>query len=717
MRPTDYNQLILNKIESTFNRLLPLAALVSAISAITVYFSSIPKAYVIYDSLISLSFIILFFFKHKVSIEKKILFSLLIALLIGMLSFIDGGFSSPGMALFLLANILAVLFLSKRQSRAIAVMTILGFAGLWLWTYVNKMVVSVEHNSGLWLIQFGVMVLYLIFSQTAVYAVKGYLIDNIGGLNDANEQLKILSDHLRKSEQEYRETVDGLTIGVVVHDADGKIVISNPEASLILGLTATQLLGKEVIDPFWKFVYEDLSPEPVADYPFNKMLSTNKRLTNYQLGVIRTDRDKVTWVNINGGKVFSADGKLEKVIINFADITKDKEAKQELILAKETAEAANLAKISFLANMSHEIRTPLNGIMGVMQLLQTTDLNDEQIELINISNASSDLLLQVIGDILDFSKIDSGKVTLEKIEINLNKFVDDIKNLFMASLSNKGLGLTVTIEDDVPREFIGDSFRLRQILSNLIGNAIKFTQFGGVEVVIRKLEDYDHEIKLEWIIQDTGIGIKPDRLNVIFNDFTQSDNSTTRQYGGTGLGLSICKGLVNLMQGEIGVESIVDRGSRFYFTSVLGRVLKNDSTPIDIHNDGCGNTIKTKELKLLIAEDDLVSRMIIEKFSQKQGWKTVSVGNGREAVEAFQSNCFDVILMDMQMPVIDGYQATKLIRKLEIQTGTYTPIIAMTAHALPGDREKCLSSEMDNYISKPINADELYLIVDKCVNK
>ncbi|WP_052090367.1 ATP-binding protein [Desulfosporosinus sp. HMP52] len=383
-------------------------------------------------------------------------------------------------------------------------------------------------------------------------------------------------------------------------------------------------------------------------------------------------------------------------------------------LLAEKADAENKAKSQFLANMSHEIRTPMNGVMGMLQLLEMTELSEKQADYIRVSKTSSESLLKVINDILDYSKLQSGKVKIEKLKIHLDKFLDEIKTLFMVSILNKGITLNVFIDDDVPRVLLGDSFRLRQVLSNIIGNAIKFTTSGRIDVSIREIkQDSKNEVCLEFVVKDTGIGISQKNIKDIFNSFSQADSTITRQYGGTGLGLPICKGLVELMQGKIWAESIEGVGSRFYFTCVLDRCAEEEvnakATEVGFEED----IAKKGGLKLLIVEDDTINRMVIEKFVKLKNWEFVSVGNGKEAIDVYQNNSFDIILMDIQMPVLDGYNATGIIRMFESQKSIHTPIIALTSYALKGDREKCLESGMDDYLTKPINISDFYLTVEK----
>lgn len=386
---------------------------------------------------------------------------------------------------------------------------------------------------------------------------------------------------------------------------------------------------------------------------------------------------------------------------------------EELVKAKERSEVASSAKSQFLANMSHEIRTPINGVVGMLQVLETTELTKDQAEYIKVTKGSTDSLLKVINDILDYSKIEAGKLELEKLTFNLRDLTQELLILFKLATQSKGLIFDVHIEENVPDSLVGDAFRLRQILLNLIGNAIKFTHKGRIDIGIREIKNLaKKEIKLEFTVKDTGIGIPEDRVNSLFNSFNQADSSTTRQYGGTGLGLSICKGIVERMQGEVWVESKEGVGTDFHFTCVFGYCVEEDYTSPKT-DPTTGDDTKEVGLKLLIVEDDAISRMVVEKFASIKGWLVILAENGKEAIDAYRDNCFDAILMDVQIPILDGYKATGVIRLLEKQRGTYTPIIAMTAHALKSDRQKCLEAGMDDYISKPIDAKVFHAVIEK----
>ncbi|MDR3585718.1 MAG: PAS domain S-box protein [Desulfosporosinus sp.] len=567
-------------------------------------------------------------------------------------------------------------------------------------------------------------------------------------LQDEIAQRTKVENDLADQNQIMNTLLNNLNVGVSMIEApSGKAIFTNKHAKQLTGCDFLPDLSHGSLSkafPVYKLNTNELYPDDKM--PIVRGMSGESSYVN-DMVVVRPDGKKVL-LEVFGTPVTDNSGQIVASLVSFADITHRKQAEDaiknlnnqlvktnitleetntvleeeiqehyeviaELNKAKEEAENATIAKSDFLAHMSHEIRTPMTGVLGILQLLQMSELNEEQFHFIKVCMTSSELLLKVINDILDYSKIEIGKLEIEKINFKLTELISNIEMLFTPAAINKSVELEINIEENVPDLLMGDPFKLRQVLSNLIGNALKFTHAGRIDLTVRKIADYGNkEIQLLFSVKDTGIGIKPEKIKEIFKSFSQADSSTTRNYGGTGLGLAICKGLTEKMKGEIWVESTFEEGCTFYFTCVFeeteeGEDSKNNESQA-IENSGA-----KKSLKLLIVEDDDIIRMVIEKFSIRKGWKVVLAEDGNAALDAYQRQEFDVIIMDCQMPVLDGYKTTGAIRQLESQSGKHTPIIAMTANALVGFRETCLNAGMDDYLTKPVEISAFYAIVER----
>lgn len=523
---------------------------------------------------------------------------------------------------------------------------------------------------------------------------------------------------LKLSEEKHRILYQTMAQGVVYQDSTGKIIDVNASAERLLGLSNRQMMGVDSMDPRWKAIREDGSDYPGEEHPAMVSLRTGKPIKNKLMGVYHPKLNEFRWIIINAIPLFQDGSALPyKVYTTFSDVTDLKRMEEKLTIAKEKAESSTRTKSSFLANMSHEIRTPMNSIIGFIDLVLESDtLSSVNAKLLLTAQKSSKNLLGLINDILDISKLEAGKMDIDLISMNLLNLVDEVVKNF--SIKAKSQNILLTVHEFPPdcELIVGDKHRIRQILTNLVGNALKFTQQGSVVISVQNLDDK----VLQFSVKDTGIGMTPEQVKSVFQLFSQADQSTARKYGGTGLGTSISKQLVELLGGKIWLESKIDRGTTFYFTLPLVKASEKSWTQAKDEQKGVTAIFQndSQNLDILLAEDK-DENILLASLRLRQFHHHIQIAkNGFEAVEAFKEKEFDIILMDINMPKMDGVGATQKIREIEAETGrAKTPIIALTANLMKEDREKYIKEGMDFVIGKPISFDELFHAISRLAKK
>ena len=548
----------------------------------------------------------------------------------------------------------------------------------------------------------------------------------IGFVEDITER-KLADEALRESEERFRRMTEQLVDVLFMTDNQGVITYISPSVSSVFGWPSEEMIGRA----FEEFLPQDEIPR--AMQAFQATATQGLPVRNLCLIMKRKDGSPFS-SELNGSPVVTDQGIVGTLGL-IRDITERKNAEETLQktnkdleiaiersheLAKQ-ARKSNAAKSEFLANMSHEIRTPLNGVIGMTGLLLDMDLNAEQREYAQIARFSGEILLSLINDILDFSKIEARKLELETLDFDLRSMLKDAEDLLATGAHEKELDLVCLVEPKVPSHLCGDPGRLRQILVNLGSNAVKFTKKGKIVISVSLESEDRRNATLRFRVSDTGIGIPANRQDILFSPFTQVDNSTTRKYGGTGLGLAISKQLAELMGGKIGLESEEGKGSTFWFTAVFEKQPAGSGSADEkfakiegegaIESSAALPTISGNDkhkMRILVVEDNPVNQKVAQAMMRKMGLRADVVANGKEAVDALQMIPYDLVLMDCQMPVMDGFEATRCVRQEGSKAlNPRIPIIAMTAATMQGDKEKCIQAEMSDFIAKPVQTKEL----------
>lgn len=536
------------------------------------------------------------------------------------------------------------------------------------------------------------------------------------------EMVATATESLNKSEKKYRELVENANSIIIKLDTEGNITFINEFAQNFFGYKEYEILGRNIINtlvPVTDSNDRDLSSmvREICQYPWKFTTNENENIKR------NGERVWISWTN----KGIYEDGKLTGILCIGNDITMLKKTQQELqnhrknleetvkqrteelAIANEKLKQISQHKSDFLANMSHEIRTPMNSILGMTELLGETGLTQEQKEYLEILKNSGETLLNLINDILDLSKIEAGELTLEYVDFALRDLINKLISTMSFKAKNKGLTLSISIADDVPNKFIGDPHRLRQVLTNLINNAIKFTEKGQVSLTIKTSDQKQNIVTLLFSVKDTGIGIPKEKLDTIFERFTQADSSITRRYGGTGLGLSISKKLIEMMGGKIWIESQQNEGTIFYFTVQMQ--IQPDNTA-EIKKEEAKLDDKPLSLKILQVDDSIENCLLIQSFLKNTDCKIDTAENGLIAVDKFKSNNYDIVLMDIEMPEMDGYTAVKIMREYEKEKGIKPkPIIALSAYAFQEEIQKSLSAGFSSYITKPVKKAKIFDIL------
>lgn len=534
----------------------------------------------------------------------------------------------------------------------------------------------------------------------------GNLIGTVGAGRDVTNDMAIRNE-LHRSESMYRLLADNVRDVIWTTDDQLNITFITPSVTALTGYSPEEFSAIPTETHFaadFKKLFKTVSRFLLKEA---KRQCPNPRLWEFQL---YHKEGYPIWVETSTSAIYNSDGHFDGFVCVTRDTTKRVEIQNELTHAKEEALSASQSKSEFLANMSHEIRTPMNGVLGMLQLLQKTPLNNEQAEYVDTALSSGTSLLKIISDILDFSKIEAGKIELEKQPFRIGTVIESITATVDNLIDHQRVSLNTQIDNDLPSYVVGDETRLKQILYNLIGNAIKFTENGEIAIRLWCSDTSCDSLRLDFEVKDSGIGIQPKKVATIFDPFVQADGSFRRRYSGTGLGLSIVKKLVELMQGKVSIRSETGKGTTFSFYILVQQApadyLCSAPSPAIVYDNA-------QPKHVLVVEDEHINALVVSAMLQKIGHRATVVDNGYKALNLLKKEVFDCILMDIQMPQMDGIETARAIRQNSNDNSRETPIIALTAHAMKGDKELFLKAGMNDYLTKPVEIEDLQRVLYK----